>query len=164
MSHYDVLGVSPAADEASVRQAYVRLARQHHPDVVGGDAASMRAINEAWETLRDPVRRARYDRALGAAAPRPVPAPWRIEDDLDLDEPDRVDLDDRPIHVIRLPRWLSLLPVALFALSIVSFVFGTVLVSQPILGFALVALVLSCLLFLSAPFIALYSSSRPDQE
>ena len=170
MSHYDVLGVAPAADEASVRRAYVRLARLHHPDVAGGDAARMRAINEAWETLRDPVRRARYDRALGtpgpAAPPRPAAEGWsRADLDLDVDLGDADDLaDDRPIHAVVLPRWLSLVPVALFALSIASFVFGTVLASQPILGFAAVTLILSLLLFLAAPFIALYASSRPDHD
>jgi hypothetical protein len=168
VSHYDVLGVAPAADEASVRRAYVRLARRHHPDVVGGDAARMRAINEAWETLRDPVRRARYDRSLGTpgppAPPRPAAEGWaRV--DVDVDDHDVADLvDDRPIHAVVLPRWLSLVPVALFAVSITSFVFGTVLASQPIFGFAAVCLVLSLLLFLAAPFIALYASSRPGRD
>ena len=73
MSHYDVLGVVPAADAATVRQAYVALARQHHPDRPGGDAARMRAINDAWAVLGDPIRRAQYDRAL--ATPEPAPAP-----------------------------------------------------------------------------------------
>jgi hypothetical protein len=169
VSHYDVLGVAPAADETSVRRAYVRLARLHHPDVAGGDAARMRAINEAWETLRDPVRRARYDRSLAlrpAPAPRPAAERWSSADvDLDLDQRDLSDLaDDRPIHAVVLPRWLSLVPVALFAVSVASFVFGTVLASQPILGFAAVALVLSLLLFLAAPFIALYASSRPGHD
>jgi hypothetical protein len=98
--------------------------------------------------------------------PRPTAAGWpRADLDLDVDLHDADDLaDDRPIHAVVLPRWLSLVPVALFVMSIVSFVFGTVLTSQPILGFAAVSLVLSLLLFLAAPFIALYASSRPGRD
>ena len=59
-----------------VRQAYVALARQHHPDRAGGDADAMRAVNDAWATLRDPARRATYDRDAAAAPPTPArPAP-----------------------------------------------------------------------------------------
>lgn len=161
-SHYEVLGVTPTADEAAVRRAYVALARQHHPDRAGGDAARMRALNEAWATLGDPVRRARYDRAIARSDAQPVTAPpaaarpWRGPDDDDLD------LDDRPVHgAVRLPRWLSLLPVGLFATSVVAFVVGLVLASEAVVALALMAFVLSCLFFLAAPFVALFASRRP---
>ena len=72
--YYALLGVGPGAAAEEIRGAYRRLARQHHPDTSGdpGSAALMRQINEAWEVLRDPLRRGEYDRAR----PRP-PAPRR---------------------------------------------------------------------------------------
>lgn len=69
-THYLVLGIEPDADDASVRAAYRRLAREHHPDrtrsssAVGG--SDMPAINEAYRVLSDPGRRALYDRSLGS--------------------------------------------------------------------------------------------------
>lgn len=159
MSHYDVLGVAPGADESVVHEAYVAMARRHHPDLPGGDATRMRAINEAWATLGDPFLRARYDRALAmpvTASARPAPAAPRSDaDDLaaDLD-------DDRPLHpvTVRLPRWLSLLPVSLFAAAVGSGIVGLVLSSEEFLALAMMLFVFSCLFFLAAPFVALYAA------
>ncbi len=72
LTHYDVLGVESSASVAEIREAYRRLAREHHPDRavsndrVGGDA-SMTVINEAYRVLNDPARRAVYDASLRAA-------------------------------------------------------------------------------------------------
>ena len=63
-SLYAVLGVTPDSDTATIRRAYRALARRHHPDF-GGDTRAMVAINDAWHVLRDPARRATYDRQLG---------------------------------------------------------------------------------------------------
>lgn len=159
-----MLGVAPVADEAALRQAYVALARRHHPDVTGGDAARMRAINEAWATLGDPARRARYDRSLRiSAAQVPPAAATRPGEDL-RDRWDTLDdFDDRPLHgPVRLPGWLSLVPVALFVGSVALFVVGLVLAAEPVIALAAVALALSCLFFLAAPFIALFASRRPS--
>lgn len=63
--YYDTLGVSRTADEKEIRQAYRRLARQHHPDVNPGDDASaemFKTINAAYEVLSDADKRAKYDR------------------------------------------------------------------------------------------------------
>ena len=62
---YNVLGLSRGADDKEVRQAYRRLARQHHPDVNPDDSASeekFKAINEAYSVLSDPDNSRRYDR------------------------------------------------------------------------------------------------------
>ena len=62
---YDILGVSRDADEAAIKKAFRRLAREHHPDVNPGDAAAeerFKAIAEAYEVLSDPERRQIYDR------------------------------------------------------------------------------------------------------
>jgi curved DNA-binding protein CbpA len=71
---YKVLQVDPEADPEVVQAAYRRLAQKYHPDIAGTDAAErMRQINAAWEILRDPGRRADYDRSRAAAtAGRPV--------------------------------------------------------------------------------------------
>jgi len=62
--YYQVLGVERQAEEAEIKKAYRRLVRQHHPDVSkASDAqARMQEINEAWEVLQDPEKRAAYDR------------------------------------------------------------------------------------------------------
>ena len=158
MTHYEVLGIAPTAPTSEVRRAYVTLARQHHPDHVGGDAEAMRAINDAWTTLRDPERRARYDRTLVATPPdTPAPAPPASDvDDLLADL-----LDDTPLGgQVVLPRWLAMVPVAVFAASVATFVVA-VLFSAPVgLALAVVLFATSCLMFLMAPFVALLASRR----
>jgi curved DNA-binding protein CbpA len=167
VSHYDVLGVGPSADETALHQAYVRLARRHHPDVAGGDAGRMQAINEAWATLGDPVRRARYDRALeiGAAPTAPAATASPAADRADSFDDLAWDLaDDEPLRItVALPRWLSLLPVAMFAVAVLTFCIGLVVSSEPLLGLALMAFVLSCTLFLASPFLALFASRRTNR-
>jgi curved DNA-binding protein CbpA len=67
---YKVLQVDPEAEEEVIEAAYRRLARKYHPDVaVGPDAQDrMVGINQAWEMLRDPTRRAAVDRARARTA------------------------------------------------------------------------------------------------
>jgi curved DNA-binding protein CbpA len=60
-SHYDTLGLHPACSENDIKLAYRKLAKEHHPDREGGDAERMAAINQAYEVLSDPERRAHYD-------------------------------------------------------------------------------------------------------
>jgi molecular chaperone DnaJ len=57
---YRVLGVDHNADARTIREAYRRLARRHHPDA-GGEQARMIEINEAWHVLSAPERKASYD-------------------------------------------------------------------------------------------------------
>jgi curved DNA-binding protein CbpA len=61
---YKVLGVDHAAEPEIVAAAYRALARLHHPDVSRNEDAEprMARINAAWTILRDPGRRAAYDR------------------------------------------------------------------------------------------------------
>jgi curved DNA-binding protein len=73
--YYDVLGVKRDASTEDVRRAYRKLARQYHPDVNKEPDAEDRfkEISEAYEVLRDPEKRERYDR-LGAN--------WKAGDDV----------------------------------------------------------------------------------
>lgn len=62
--YYEVLGVDRAADERALKQAFRKLAQQYHPDVNSDDEAESRfkEINEAYQVLSDPQKRAVYDR------------------------------------------------------------------------------------------------------
>jgi curved DNA-binding protein CbpA len=111
-SHYETLGVPPDASAADIRAAYLRLARELHPDThLDRPDAERRAaerrlqdVNRAWSVLRDDTRRRAYDRdraapprtsssgspsgsstgsSSGATGSRPVP-PRVEEDDDDL--------------------------------------------------------------------------------
>ncbi|UZX05600.1 J domain-containing protein [Arthrobacter sp. CDRTa11] len=69
--YYAVLHVGPAATQREISRAYRALMRTHHPDVDGSDAADRKAqdnkllgIMQAFAVLRDPVRRADYDRSV----------------------------------------------------------------------------------------------------
>jgi curved DNA-binding protein len=62
--YYEILGVSPDADEKTIKHAYRQLARQHHPDVNPGNKESeekFKTINEAYQALSNPEQRKKYD-------------------------------------------------------------------------------------------------------
>ena len=66
---YAVLGVSPDASQNQIGHAYRRLLRAHHPDLdPDSDSAALAAAVAAAAVLRDPARRAAYDRSR-----RPAP-------------------------------------------------------------------------------------------
>jgi curved DNA-binding protein len=62
--YYEALEVSRDASQDEIRQAYRRLARRYHPDVNkdAGAEDRFKRVSEAYEVLRDPEKRARYDR------------------------------------------------------------------------------------------------------
>jgi DnaJ-class molecular chaperone len=68
--YYEVLRVQPAASQQEISRAYRALMRTHHPDLDGGAAAGgdlnrgeLLQIMQAFAILRNPVRRAAYDRS-----------------------------------------------------------------------------------------------------
>lgn len=58
--YYKTLGVSKGASADEIKKAFRKLAREYHPDA-GGDEAKFKDINEAYEVLSDPEKRATYD-------------------------------------------------------------------------------------------------------
>jgi tetratricopeptide (TPR) repeat protein len=73
-NHFEVLGVTPEASTEEIGHAYRSLARRFHPDAVSDvrlsdvreqTSAIFIRVGEAWDVLRDPEQRARYERRLG---------------------------------------------------------------------------------------------------
>ena len=76
---YKLLMVDPEADPEIIAVAYRKLAQRYHPDVTDDPdaAAKMAAINAAYDVLKDPGKRAAYDRErrFGASTGRPGTRP-----------------------------------------------------------------------------------------
>lgn len=75
--YYEILGLSKGCSETEIKRAYHQLARECHPDkAINAQQASefearMGAISAAYNTLKDPARRAAYDKSLEKAANTP---------------------------------------------------------------------------------------------
>ena len=59
--YYEVLGVGKTASADEIKKAFRQAAVKHHPDKEGGDESRFKEINEAYEVLKDPSKRQRYD-------------------------------------------------------------------------------------------------------
>ena len=62
--YYEVLGVEKGADDAAIKKAYRTLAKKYHPDLNPGDKEAeqhFKEVNEAYDVLSDPDKRAKYD-------------------------------------------------------------------------------------------------------
>ncbi len=71
--YYEVLGLQKGADEASIKKAYRSLAKKYHPDMNPGNAEAevkFKEVNEAYEVLSNPEKKAQYDQ-FGHAAFEP---------------------------------------------------------------------------------------------
>lgn len=62
MDYYKILGVEKSASQEDIKKAYRKLAHKHHPDKPGGDEKKFKEINEAYQILSNPQKKAQYDR------------------------------------------------------------------------------------------------------
>ena len=67
--YYQILGVDRKASQDDIKRAFRKLAHEHHPDK-GGNEAKFKEINEAYQALGDPEKRARYDQFGSADGPQ----------------------------------------------------------------------------------------------
>src|SRR5260370_32592803 len=89
-AYYKILGIRPDATQAEIKEAWNFSIKAFHPDKFAGSSPRQhavaqertKAINEAYEVLSDPIRRAGYDREYAreprthsAAQPPPQPPP-----------------------------------------------------------------------------------------
>jgi molecular chaperone DnaJ len=74
--YYETLGVSRDADDDTIRKAFRKLSKKYHPDLnhAPGAEQKFKDINEAYQVLSDPQKRAAYDQYGSADGP---PRVWR---------------------------------------------------------------------------------------
>ncbi len=179
MSLYAVLGVPEGADPAVVRRAYLQLAREHHPDL-HPDGAPRRAaerrmqeVNEAWAVLSDPARRLAYDRRAGLVPGDPADGPTIVrpsteftpyfEVDEDDDDSWRFEPDEYDPRTA-IGRGLSVAPVLCATLGVVALVGSVMLDLRQLFAVGVGLLVLSGLLFVGAPVVAMFKSQLHENR
>ena len=84
--YYEVLGIAKDSTPEAIKKAYRGLARKHHPDVNPGDKTAekrFKEVQQAYDILSDPEKRALYDRygtaafeGIAAAGPRTSASEW----------------------------------------------------------------------------------------
>jgi hypothetical protein len=187
MTHYEALGIPTDATADDVRRAYLRLAREHHPDRHAASPGNvveaerrMREVNAAWAVLGDPGRRAEYDRrstnvgtdgAPGSAQSAPDPVrhrpsteftPYHEFDEDDDDswryEPDEFDPDTAVGRVFgATPPLLLLVGLGLLGVSLV-------VGFAPLTALAVACVALAVVLFIGAPMVAVFKSQIHEER
>ena len=79
LDYWQVLGLEPGADAASLKRAFREQARRWHPDLNGNDAvaeARFKQVNEAYAVLSDPRRRLAWERGEEGGGEAPPPDPF----------------------------------------------------------------------------------------
>lgn len=186
MNHYEALGVTPEADAAEIRRAFLAAARRHHPDYhADADAATrarsaarMQELNVAWAVLGDPAARAAYDLERARAAdpgvarraarepdvpagkgwtPRADDDGWMRDFDAWADERDELAPDEPPST----RRGVALVaPVGLFAAAGVTIFLGALFGARPLVALAVILLVASAGLFFVLPMVEMARGRR----
>ena len=74
VNYYDLLQINPRAELEAIERVYRILSARYHPsNLETGNAERFRLLTEAYEVLRDPVRRANYDRQFEVNPAGPLP-------------------------------------------------------------------------------------------
>jgi curved DNA-binding protein len=74
VNYYDLLQINPRAEIETIDRVYRILAGRYHPDnQATGDAEKFRMLNDAYQMLRDPVKRAEYDKQFQTSPAGPLP-------------------------------------------------------------------------------------------
>lgn len=171
--HYRTLDADPGASAAELRAAYLKLARANHPDRFGGPErhaaqARMQQINEAWNVLGVPHKRREYDAAHGMRTGGSGGGSGAFRGNatfspFDDDPIDRTDLDLDPTPLVgsrRIPRWVSLMPVALVVWGVIVLALGMLVNAAAIIAFAAVVVLLGGAGFLLLPLFVMSRAER----
>lgn len=147
-----MLGVDPQASPADIRAAYLRRAREVHPDLVAdADEATraaseeqMRQLNDAWQQLSSP------DADVQSAQLR-----FTAGDVVDAE--DLVDLDDEAIGPppSALARTVTAMGPLLLVASVVTIGFGLLFVAAPLIAAGFIGVILAMAAFLMAPLLTM---------
>jgi curved DNA-binding protein CbpA len=74
VNYYDLLQINPRAEIETIDRVYRILASRYHPDnQQTGDAARFRMLSDAYQLLKDPVKRSEYDRQFEVNPAGPLP-------------------------------------------------------------------------------------------
>jgi curved DNA-binding protein len=96
IDYYNVLQVNPNCDAKILESAYRYLAKMYHPDhAETANVEKFSQVTEAYKVLRDPAKRATYDRAYFLGTDRPLNS-FPLENDLESDE--ETALSDAELH------------------------------------------------------------------
>jgi len=152
MSPYEVLGVPPSATPEEIRRAYLALARLHHPDA-GGNADEMRRLNEAWSALSVSAATPSSTAEASHVHPRVETTRQRTCDpEWDVDDVVVVAASPR----LRLLDSLTLLALLAWVASAgLSFLFGMLFESGPLLGFCVFSLFMVGVLVVARTLLAM---------
>lgn len=166
---YDELGVARTATTPEIRRAYLRLARQFHPDHLddadrAAGSGRMARINAAWAVLGDATRRATYDAATEPVPRSNVRDPGPTWTPLDSDESDDVDLDDTPSGARPVSRLVTLIPVTLFIVGVLLVMLGMIVDIGPVLGLGAVCIVAAGGAFVAIPVVAMMNAARAERD
>ena len=93
VNYYDLLQINPHAEVETIERVYRILAGRYHPDnQATGDAEKFRVLSDAYQILRDPVKRAEYDKQfqVNPAGPLPIFLGKEFADGIDSEAKIRV--------------------------------------------------------------------------